>query len=176
MLDRFEPEDGFSSPFILTFFAIAVISLVSLVVWGLVHDQPVMNLRLFKIRAFAISNVVMFLFGFIIISTTQLVPQLAQELLHYDATTARLMLAPQVLRVALPGLGNVWQMVVKESVLVSVTGLVELMRQVSIAAGSTRKPFEFYAIGAVVYLVLTTVSGALFAWAERRSGRAGAGA
>lgn len=89
---------------------------------------------------------------------------------------ARLVLAPQVLRVALPGLGNVWQIVVKESALVSVTGLVELMRQVGIAAGSTRKPFEFYAIGAVVYLVLTTVSGALFAWAERRSGRAGAGA
>ena len=89
---------------------------------------------------------------------------------------ARLVLAPQVLRVALPGLGNVWQMVVKESALVSVTGLVELMRQVGIAAGSTRKPFEFYAVGAVIYLVLTTVSGALFAWAERRSGRAGAGA
>ena len=57
-------------------------SLVALVVWELVHDQPVVNLRLFKIRAFAISNVVMFLFGFIIISTTQLVPQLAQELLR----------------------------------------------------------------------------------------------
>jgi len=87
------------------------------------------------------------------------------------AGVARLVLAPQVLRVALPGLGNVWQMVVKESALVSVTGLVELMRQVSIAAGSTRKPFEFYAAGAVIYLVLTTVSGALFAWAERRSNR-----
>ena len=92
------------------------------------------------------------------------------------SSVARLVLAPQVLRVALPGLGNVWQMVVKESALVSVTGLVELMRQVGIAAGSTRKPFEFYAVGAVIYLVLTTVSGALFVWAERRSGRAGAGA
>lgn len=81
----------------------------------------------------------------------------------------RLVLAPQVLRVALPGLGNVWQLVLKESALVSVTGLVELMRQVGIAAGSTRKPFEFYATGAVIYLVLTTVSGLGFAWAERRA-------
>ena len=88
VLDRFERDDGFSSPFILTFAVVSGVSLVSLVVWELIHPQPVMNLRLFKIPAFAISNVVMFLFGFIIISTTQLVPQLTQELLGYDATTA----------------------------------------------------------------------------------------
>ena len=92
VLDRFERDDGFSSPFILFFTVVAAVSLVSLVTWELLHDQPIMNLRLFKIPAFAISNVVMFLFGFIIISTTQLVPQLAQELLRYDATTAGLTL------------------------------------------------------------------------------------
>ena len=92
VLDRFERDDGFSSSFITTFFVISVVSLSVLIVWELVHDQPVMNLRLFKIPAFAISNVVMFVFGFIIISTTQLVPQLAQELLGYDATTAGLTL------------------------------------------------------------------------------------
>ncbi len=92
VLDRFEREDGFSSPFILTFTIISVVSLIGLVIWELVHPQPVMNLRLFKIPAFAISNVVMFLFGFIIISTTQLLPQLTQELLGYDATTAGLTL------------------------------------------------------------------------------------
>lgn len=88
VLDRFEREDGFSSPFILVLTVVAGVSLLGLVVWELVHDQPVMNLRLFRIPAFAISNVVMFLFGFIIISTTQLLPQLTQELLGYDATTA----------------------------------------------------------------------------------------
>ncbi len=92
VLDRFEREDGFSSPFILTLSLVSVVSLVSLVVWELVHPQPIMNLRLFKIPAFAISNVVMFLFGFIIVSTTQLLPQLTQELLGYDATTAGLTL------------------------------------------------------------------------------------
>ena len=92
VLDRFEREDGFSSPFILSFAIVSGVSLVGLVIWELVHDQPVVNLRLFKVRAFAISNVVMFVFGFVIISTTQLVPQLAQELLGYDATTAGLTL------------------------------------------------------------------------------------
>lgn len=83
----------------------------------------------------------------------------------------RRVMAPQALRLALPGLGNVWQMVVKESALVSVTGLVELMRQVQVAAGSTRRPFEFYMAGAVLYLVLTAFSDAVFRWAERRASR-----
>jgi len=92
VLDRFEREDGFSSPFVLTLSLISGVSLIVLVIWELLHDQPVMNLRLFKIPAFAISNVVMFLFGFIIISTTQLLPQMTQELMGYDATTAGLTL------------------------------------------------------------------------------------
>ena len=88
VLDRFERDDGFSSPFITSFALVSGLSLVALVVWELIHPQPVVNLRLFKSRAFAVSNVVMFLFGFILISTTQLLPQLTQELLHYNATTA----------------------------------------------------------------------------------------
>ncbi len=92
VLDRFEREDGFSSPFILTLTIVCVVSLAVLVVWELVHPQPVMNLRLLRSSAFAISCVIMFLFGFIIVSTTQLLPQLTQELLGYDATTAGLTL------------------------------------------------------------------------------------
>ncbi len=92
VLDRFERDDGFSSPFISVMTAICVVSLVALVIWELIVDQPVMNLRLFRNRAFAISNIVMFTFGFIIISTTQLLPQLTQDLMGYDATTAGLTL------------------------------------------------------------------------------------
>lgn len=92
VLDRFQRDDGFSSPFILWLSIVCVVSLITLVIWELTHPQPVMNLRLLKNRGFAISNVVMFFFGFIIISTTQLTPQLTQELLGYDATTAGLTL------------------------------------------------------------------------------------
>jgi DHA2 family multidrug resistance protein len=88
VLDRFERDDGFSSSFILTMTTICVTSAITLIIWELNHPQPLMNLRLLKSRAFAISNIVLFLFGFIIISTTQLTPQLTQELLHYDATSA----------------------------------------------------------------------------------------
>ncbi|MBM3598402.1 MAG: ABC transporter permease [Alphaproteobacteria bacterium] len=83
----------------------------------------------------------------------------------------RRILAPQALRYALPGLGNVWQLALKETALISVTGLVEIMRQSTIAAGSTKKPFTFYAAAAVLYLVLTTLSTYAFQRAEDRSMR-----
>ena len=81
----------------------------------------------------------------------------------------RRILAPQVLRFAIPGLGNVWQLVLKESALISVTGLVELLRQSHIAAGSTRRPFDFYLTAAALYLLITWASTVLFQKAEDRS-------
>jgi DHA2 family multidrug resistance protein len=62
------------------------------VAWELFHPQPAVNVRLLRSRAFAISCAVMFLFGFPLISSTQLLPQLAQTLLNYDARTAGLTL------------------------------------------------------------------------------------
>jgi octopine/nopaline transport system permease protein len=50
----------------------------------------------------------------------------------------RRIIIPQVLRFAIPGLGNVWQLSLKDSALISVTGLAELMRTSQVAAGSTR--------------------------------------
>jgi len=92
VLDKFEREDGFSSNFICSFAAIAGVALVALVIRELTTAQPIVNLRLFKSRAFAISCSVMFAFGFIINSTTQILPQFTQELLGYDATNAGLTL------------------------------------------------------------------------------------
>jgi octopine/nopaline transport system permease protein len=83
----------------------------------------------------------------------------------------RRIMVPQVLRYALPGLGNVWQLALKETALISVTGLVEIMRQSSIAAGSTKKPFTFFAAAAILYLILTTLSTWGFQRAEGWAGR-----
>ena len=65
---------------------------------------------------------------------------------------------PQMLRLALPNLSNVWQITLKDTSLISVTGLVEIMRQSYIAAGSTRDPLLFYSFAAVLYLLLTFLS------------------
>jgi DHA2 family multidrug resistance protein len=92
-LDKFELDDGFSSPTIVALCAIFTVCLSTLVVWEWQHPQPVMNFRLFKLRNFAICSGVMFVFGFLFLSTTQLIPQLAQTLLGYDSETAGLSLA-----------------------------------------------------------------------------------
>ncbi len=83
----------------------------------------------------------------------------------------RTVLLPQVLRLALPGLGNVWQLTLKESALVSLTGLTELMRQSAVASNATDRPFTFYVTAAVLYLAITTAASGLFRRAERRSRR-----
>jgi octopine/nopaline transport system permease protein len=83
----------------------------------------------------------------------------------------RRIVAPLVLRHALPGLGNVWQLVLKESALVSVTGVVELLREAQIGAGSTRQPFYFFVTAAALYLAITTLSGFTLQRAEQRFSR-----
>jgi len=88
MLDRFDRDDGFASGFIVVLTAIWTIALASLVVWECFHKSPMVDVRLLKIPSFAISSTVMFVIGFMLISTTQLLPQFSQELLGYDAITA----------------------------------------------------------------------------------------
>jgi DHA2 family multidrug resistance protein len=93
LLDRYELDDGFSSGFITTLGVISGGSLLGLVVWELFHPQPVVDVRLIGHRSFGICCGLMFLVGFLLISTTQLLPQLAQTLLGYDATTSGMTLA-----------------------------------------------------------------------------------
>lgn len=83
----------------------------------------------------------------------------------------RRIIIPQVLRYALPGIGNVWQLSLKDSALISVTGLAELMRTSQVAAGSTRQYFLFFIVGGILYLILTSLSDQVFNRAERRANR-----
>ncbi len=83
----------------------------------------------------------------------------------------RRVLVPQTMRYALPGLGNIWQLTLKDTALVSVTALAELMRATHLAAGATRQPFLFYSTAAVLYLVLTSLSTVLFNRAEQVANR-----
>lgn len=83
----------------------------------------------------------------------------------------RRILVPLALRYALPGLSNVWQMTLKDTSLIMVTGLAELMRVSFVASGSTRQPFLFYIAAAVIFMLLTTGSELLFHRAERRAAR-----
>ena len=83
----------------------------------------------------------------------------------------RRIIAPQVMRFALPGLGNLWQVALKDSSLISVTGLAELMRVSQVGAASTHRPFAFYLGGAALYLIMTLLSNQAFEMAEARATR-----
>lgn len=80
----------------------------------------------------------------------------------------RRILLPHMVRYSLPGLGNIWIGLLKESALISVMGVTELMRATTIAANSTGAPFVFYMLCTLFYLAIALVSGGLFSWLERR--------
>ena len=88
----------------------------------------------------------------------------------------RRIVLPQVWRFALPGLGNVWLVLIKATALISVIQLPELMRSAAIAVGATRLPFSFYFCASLMYLGITLVSMIgqhhLEAWANRGVRRA----
>jgi DHA2 family multidrug resistance protein len=94
VLDRGERLDWFGSPFIITFFAIAIVSLVVAVFWEWRHPDPVVEIRLLGERNFALASVYYFLFGFTLFGSTVLIPQLLQTLYGYTATDAGLVLGP----------------------------------------------------------------------------------
>ena len=83
-------------------------------------------------------------------------------------------IAPQVFRVALPGLSNLWVILVKDTALVSTIGLAETLRQVSVAQRVTKEPFLFFSLACLIYLVLTLSSVAVLNRWDERLGRGAA--
>lgn len=65
---------------------------------------------------------------------------------------------PQAWRHAIPGLGNLWLVLLKDTAIVMLIGLADLMSRAKMAASTTHQPFTFYLIAACIYLVITSVS------------------
>lgn len=78
---------------------------------------------------------------------------------------------PQIWRFALPGLGNLWINLLKDTALVSVIALDDLMRMTKVAAGYTKLPFDFYLAACLIYWAMSLVSEAALARMERRANR-----
>jgi polar amino acid transport system permease protein len=83
----------------------------------------------------------------------------------------RRILFPLMIRYALPGLNNLWVNILKDSSLISVVGLSELVFQSKTAASSTKHYFFFYAAAGVIFLVLTNLSNTGIGFIERRVNR-----
>lgn len=78
---------------------------------------------------------------------------------------------PQMWRLALPGLGNLFMILMKDTALVSVIGLEEVMRNAQIAVTASKEPFTFYLVAAVIYLCLTVLAMIGMHFLEKRAAR-----
>ena len=78
---------------------------------------------------------------------------------------------PQLWRFALPGLGNLWINMLKDTALVSVIALDDLMRMTKVAVGVTKQPFTFYLLACLIYWVMCVLSELVLYWMERRANR-----
>lgn len=79
-----------------------------------------------------------------------------------------LVILPQMARIALPALGNLWISLLKDTSLVSIVGLSDIMRVAFVGAGSMRDPLSFYLAASALYLALTSVSLLSLRLLERR--------
>lgn len=94
VLDKGQEDDWFSSSFILFFTTIAVVSLAIFLVYEWQQEHPILNLRLFKNRNFAVCALLMLTLGGVLYGTTVLIPQFVQTQLGYTAELAGKVLTP----------------------------------------------------------------------------------
>ncbi|MNJ28840.1 Arginine ABC transporter permease protein ArtQ [compost metagenome] len=81
------------------------------------------------------------------------------------------LILPQMWRIALPGLGNLFMILMKDTALVSVIGLEEIMRHSQIAVTVSKQPFTFYMVAAIIYLGLTVLAMTGMHFMEKRAAR-----
>jgi MFS transporter, DHA2 family, multidrug resistance protein len=89
-MDRGQRDEWFASPLILASAVIATLSLAGFVVWEWFQEEPLLDMKMFKNRNFAVATLVIMIVGVILFGTTQFIPQLLQEVLGYTATSAGL--------------------------------------------------------------------------------------
>jgi DHA2 family multidrug resistance protein len=94
VLDKGQEEDWFHSASITGYTLVAVVTLVSFVAWELNHDNPIVDLRMFKLRSFAVANGLMLMLGLALFGSTVLLPQYLQVLMGYTAQQAGMALSP----------------------------------------------------------------------------------
>lgn len=95
VLDKGQQEDWFSSPVITTLAMVSVVTLVLLVVHELRTEDPIVDLRVFKARSYAIGVFLMAVVGFVLYGSMVLLPIMLQTLLSYPSLQAGIAMAPR---------------------------------------------------------------------------------
>jgi len=94
VLDKGQREDWFESHFIVVLSVISAAALIFVVFWEWNHKDPIVDLHLFRERSFAASNFLMFMVGFVLLSSTLLLPLFMQTMLGYTAERSGMALSP----------------------------------------------------------------------------------
>jgi DHA2 family multidrug resistance protein len=94
VLDKGQREDWLESHFIQIFLTVAIVALIGAIAYEWNHEDPVVEIKLFRERNFAVANALYFGFFFILFGSTVLIPQILQSLYGYTATDAGLVLGP----------------------------------------------------------------------------------
>jgi DHA2 family multidrug resistance protein len=107
-LDKGEEKNWFGSHFIVAFATTFIISFIALILWEFHAEKPLIDLRLFEFKNFAVCAFLMLLTGGLLNATTVLQPQFLQQDLGYTATIAGLSLSAGglILLVAMPMAGQ----------------------------------------------------------------------
>jgi polar amino acid transport system permease protein len=84
----------------------------------------------------------------------------------------RKIIFPQLIRLALPGLANLWMVLLKDTALVSVIGLSDILRQTGVAARVTKDAFLFFGVACLLYLALAMASSVVLVRIEQWTKRA----
>jgi len=134
-----------------------------------------LQLNAFAAGVIALSIIVSAYSSEVWISALQAVPrgqrEAARALGLSPRVTFAVVILPQMLRIALPGLGNIWMVLLKDTSLISTLAAMDLLRAASEASRNTTRPLLFYGAAAAVYLAISIVSGIVQAGMERRLDR-----
>ncbi len=136
-LDRGEDDDWLSSGFVRIFVVLAVVGILGAIAWLLTAKRPVVDLRVFADRNFAVGCVMIALMGGVLYSSAVVIPQLAQSVLGYTSTLAGYILSPGavVLIMIIPLVGRL--MPVVQTRFLILTGFVVLGLSLVYSAGLT---------------------------------------
>jgi DHA2 family multidrug resistance protein len=94
VLDKGQEEDWFHSTFITGFTVVSAVCLVSFVFWEYNHESPIVDLKMFRRRNFAVAAAMMLMLGIGLFGSTVLLPQYLQVLMGYSAQQAGMALSP----------------------------------------------------------------------------------
>jgi MFS transporter, DHA2 family, multidrug resistance protein len=108
MLDKGQEDDWFGSHFILTLAVVAGVCLTALIIYEWFHEDPIVDVRLFRNANFSTANMMMFMVGAVSFATTVLMPQFLQTLMGYTAQSAGMVLSVSavLLLIELPLVGR----------------------------------------------------------------------